>query len=468
MNSRVMDKPIIAVIQHKIIVTKTLDELLTYFHRFLRIAKTKGSKLAIFPEYSGLAVGIPMFPGWRNALLKEAATPKQGFLPKLKGMLAGSAANVMRADLKKSLLMTLSEMPESLFDIYADVFSTLAQQYDMTIVAGSLYFYDAETASIRNASFVFGPDGSLLGRQDQVVPDGETLDVAQPGHGWSPIDTPIGRLGILLGYEALYPEPARVLAYQGAEMLITLAATKLPATYQKIRQATLARCQDNQLYGAVTFLVGEDPFALPESPPFLGRSAILAPLEFTPRFTGVMTELGSAQAEGVVTAELDYPALRAWWEDSETPIRKHMPLEQVGLLTQVYGRALTLDASASLPAPATEEEPSTALEALPVVESDIAETSEPTLEADSQEEFPILTPILPTEPPVIPLEVQEEDSLPQTISSAEEGTSSPEKRKEGLANPVEIAPDIDNEETKTSPGQMQASSEPGEAKPESH
>jgi len=420
-----MDKPIIAVIQHKLLVTKTLDELQTYFHRFLRIAKTKGSDLAVFPEYSGLAVGIPMFPGWRNALLKEAATPKQGILPKLKGMLAGSAANVVRADLKKSLLMTLSEMPESLYDVYVNVFSDLAQQYDMTIVAGSLYVYDVQTASIRNASFVFGPDGSLLGRQDQIVPDAETLENVQPGETWSPIDTPVGRIGILFGHEALYPEPARVLAYQGADMLITLAATKRPATYQKIRQAALARCQDNQLYGGAVFLVGEDPFAAPDAPPFLGRSAIFAPLEFTPRFTGIMTELGSAQAEGVVTAELDYPALHELWETSETPIRKQMPLEQVGLLAQVYGRALTLNASAELPQDASEPETLSAdMDALPMPEED-AEPAEEAPEPETDEEIPILTPILPTEPPIIALEEAETaltDEAEQAVEAVEKET----------------------------------------------
>ncbi|HID34628.1 MAG TPA: hypothetical protein EYP25_08690 [Anaerolineae bacterium] len=400
-----MEKPIIAVIQHKIIVTKTLDELLTYFHRFLRIAKTKGSQLALFPEYSGLAVGIPMFPGWRNALLKEAAAPKRGILPKLKSMLAGGAANVMRADLKKALLMTLQEMPESLYDVYISVFADLAQQYDMTIVAGSLYFYDVETASIRHASFVFGPDGSLLGRHDQVATDAVTLDAVQLGPGWTPIDTPVGRIGLLFGYEVLYPEPARALAYQGAEMLLTLAATKRPATYHKIRQAALARCQENQLYGAAAFLVGEDPFATPDAPPFLGRSAIFAPLEFTPRFTGVMTELGSVQAEGVITAEWDYPALRELWETSDTPIRKRMPLEQVGLLAQVYGRALPLASSSEpLPAP-TDEAARTAL-----LQVEEAEPVEETRIAAPEEDIPIIAPILPTEPPIIALDAPETPS----------------------------------------------------------
>jgi len=415
-----MDKPIVAVIQHKLIVTKSLDELLTYYHRFLRIARTKGSHLAVFPEYSGLAVGIPMFPGWRNALLKEAATPKNGLVAKLKGMLAGGAANVVRADLQKSLRMTLSEMPESLVDIYISVFSDLARQYEMTIVAGSLYTYDVEDGSIRNTSFVFGPDGSLLGQQAQVVKDPDTLDIAQPGSGWQAIDTPVGRIGLMFGYEALYPEPARVLAYQGAEMLLTIAATKRPATYHKIRQGALARCQENQLYGLVSFLVGSDPFAGPDEPVFLGKSAIFAPLDFTPRFSGVMTELGSPQAEGVITAEWDYPALEELWETSETPLRRQMPLEQAGLLAQVYGRALTLDASqqpeliAESNVENLEEESEEGTPLLEAPETPLfveLEEDETTDESTSTEEdiLSVIAPILPTEPPVIALEDPEAD-----------------------------------------------------------
>lgn len=405
-----MDKPIAAVIQHKLIITKSLDELLAYYHRFLRIAKTKGGKLAVFPEFSGLSVGIPMFPGWRNALLKEAATPKQGLFPKLKGMLAGGAANVVRADLQKTLRLTLSDMPESLFDVYVSVFSDLARQYEMTLVAGSLYSYDVKSASIRNTCCIFGPDGSLLGQQAQVVLDPETLDVAQPGEGWRVIDTPAGRIGLLFGYEALYPEPARVLAYQGADMLLTIAATKRPAVYHKIRQGALARCQENQLYGLVSFLVGPDPFAGDDEPVFMGKSAIFAPLDFTPRFTGVMTELGSAQAEGVITAEWDYPALQELWAATETPLRREMPLEQVGLLAQVYGRALTLDASGQLQLPAEEPETDVVAPLLETVEESALApevspdaAAEETASASDDDILSVVAPILPTEPSILSL-----------------------------------------------------------------
>jgi len=443
-----MDKPIVAVVQHKLIISKSLDELLVYYHRFLRIAKTKGSRLIVFPEYSGLAVGVPMFSGWRNALLKEAATPKSGLLPRLKGMLAGGAANVMRADLQKSLRLTLSQMPESLFDIYVSVFSELAKQYEMTIVAGSLYAYDVESGAIRNASYIFGPDGSLLGQQAQVVLEPETLDLAQSATGWQAIDTPVGRIGLLFGPEALYPEPARVLAYQGAEMLITIAAAKRPATYHKIRQGALARCQENQLYGLVSFLAGPDPFAAADTPVFMGKSAIFAPLDFTPRFTGVMTELGSAQAEGVITAEWDYPALHQLWAASETPIRRRMPLEQVGLLAQVYGRALTLDASQQTPLlgeTAAEQAESVPKLAAPAAISEPEDEMAQEVNAEEvmtgeEDILSMFTPILPTEPNVISL------AEPDTNKEAptDENTAD-DVEPIAPASPPEADPEVEDE-----------------------
>ena len=51
------------------------------------------------------------------------------------------------------------------------------------------------------------------------------------------MDTPVGRLGLLFGEEALYPEAGRVLAYQGAELLVILGATTDEVTASYIRQA---------------------------------------------------------------------------------------------------------------------------------------------------------------------------------------------------------------------------------------
>ena len=356
------------------------------------MAKAKGAVLALFPELSGLGSAIPTFSGWRNSLLKKAKGQPTGLWQRTKAKLAGGAANITRADLNQTLVETLSAMPESLHDAYVSGFSNLARQYDMTIVAGSLYELEPRSNTIQNVSLVFGPDGSLLGRQAKAVLSPRDQAVTHPAEGWGVIPTPAGRVGILLGNDALYPEPARILAYQGADMLLTMAAVTRPATYHKIRQAAQARCQENQLYGMVSFLVGPDPFADADAPQFVGKSAIFAPLDFTPRFSGVMVEVGSPLAEGVITAEWDYPALEALWQESDTPLRREMPLLQAGpILANVYGSAVPLADAEQLmleaPAVIVEDEKPEAEETEPATDEALTD--------DDSQPLPALQPLLP-------------------------------------------------------------------------
>jgi predicted amidohydrolase len=288
----------------------------------------------------------------------QSLNPKAGLWDRVKAAMAGSAASVMEADLGQALAEALVRMPESLTEAFVSTYAGLARQFEMGIIVGTLLpggltatFPDG--GRLYNVACVFDAEGHLLGSQAKVVPGADERDLITPGAGWNVIPTPAGRVGLLIGEDALFPEAGRILAYQGADMLLTLAAVRRPVTYQKIRQAALARCQENQLYGMVSFLTGPDPFSSGETPPFVGASAIFAPADFTRHFSGVMIEVGSPLAEGVITAEWDYPALLALWEESETPLRRAMPMLQAGaVLGTIYGRALPLaEAAGQLPIP---------------------------------------------------------------------------------------------------------------------
>ncbi len=376
-----MDRPIVACIQHHLIVPKTADDYPAYLSRFLRMAKAKGAVLALFPELSGIAAAIPTLSGWRNDLLRAAGpslSARPGLWERAKAAMASGAASVVQADLHKSLAAALQAMPESLSDAYAAMFSGLARHYEMTLVAGSLLEVRPDTGDVLNVSVVFGPDGSILGRQAKASLLGRMAGLASAAAGWGVIETPVGRVGVLVGEDVLYPEPARILAYQGADMLLTMAAVNRPATYQKIRQAALARCQENQLYGMVAFLTGPDPFGGSDAPPFVGASSIFAPSDFTPRFSGVMVEIGSPLAEGVITAEWDYPALLELWDESDTPLRRQMPLAQAGsILAGVYARALPLAEAGQLALPEPAPAPLPQLPAPSPVEEAVVEAEQP-------------------------------------------------------------------------------------------
>ena len=76
-----------------------------------------------------------------------------------------------------------------------------------------------------NTSFVFDSDGSLAGRYRKMhIPDDpgfyEKFYFTPGDTGFEPIDTSVGRLGVLVCWDQWYPEAARLMALSGADMLI--------------------------------------------------------------------------------------------------------------------------------------------------------------------------------------------------------------------------------------------------------
>lgn len=352
-----MDKVVVAAVQMRMRLPGTVDEYRDEIRRFLRTAESKHARLVVFPELAGLMLAPALLRDMRTNLLRSAeqgrrkrANPWQ----RIRGGAAGWLASVLKADLRSAAAGLLDVNAQGMWEVYCDLFGGLARDAHLTIVAPSAYLpcqtqQDANT--ITNQCAVFGPSGELLGTQAKVLGSSEDEDLAQRGRTWEVIPTEVGRLGIMLGSDVLYPEVGRLLAYQEAEVLVLQGATASAAAYNKTRAGILARMQDNQLFAVASWLVGHSPLKKSGDAPYQGRSAIFAPQELTPRYNGVLVEMGSAQAEGVVSAEWEYGALRKLWEESETPIRRSRAGEDVDALIVALYTQLR-----ALPAP-TEIEP---------------------------------------------------------------------------------------------------------------
>jgi predicted amidohydrolase len=342
-----LKKVIIACAQQQMRLFETSDGFRREISRFLNMARAKGALLAVFPPLVGVMAASPRVQGFSVRLLKQAAErqrPRSSIWSRTRGAVAESTASLLGASFRKSFTQLLSGDPGGMVADYEGTFSELARAYQLAIVAGSAYVPDAN-GIVRHRTSVFGPDGVLLGRHDKMILSPEDQDLAQPGDAWHVVPTPAGRVGILLGEEALYPEAGRVLAYEGAEILITLAAVGDETLAAHIRHATIARCQDNRCFGLASFLVGRNYIAADEgsAPAFTGKSGIYAPLEMTPRYAGVLVEIGTAEAEGLLTAELDRPKLHWLWTHGSHSVRVSMPMGLFGrYLPALYGSGRTL------------------------------------------------------------------------------------------------------------------------------
>ncbi len=114
---------------------------------------------------------------------------------------------------------------------YQTLFGGLAKEFRVTLVAGSIVLPEPSIidgilkvghGALYNSSVVFGRDGLPIGQpQRQMHPVFNRQDVLQANGGESltVVDTPAGRLGVLIGRDSWYPDNYRLLDDQGAQLV---------------------------------------------------------------------------------------------------------------------------------------------------------------------------------------------------------------------------------------------------------
>ncbi len=439
-----MDKLVVASVQQRMALPRSLDEHRQDVERFFRLAANKRARLIVFPELAGVMLAPPLMGGVQMGLLKRSdwARRRQASLwERVSGSLARATSRLLGVDFRRLLAGMLEMAPESLWQAYMEFYGGLAREFDMTVVAPSAYLPDPLDGVIRNITGVFGPSGELLGYQAKGMLHPEDEGLALAGSEWRVIQTDVGRLGIMLGSDVLYPEVGRLLAYQQAEILVAQGAATEVALYEKLRSGILARMQENQLFGVASFLVGPNPVGRPPRRPFIGRSAILAPQELTPRQSGLLVEMTNYRSESVLTALWDFPALEELWETSDTPLRR-LPLEQAGrLLGELYQKLQQLPSPQEMLAvdQLTAAGPSDDLPEMP--END--PVAEVVGAQHALDELPVLASVTSRWP--LGQEGEEADALDSTLNG---GEAVPEEFLAAAANPPqEATPGIHEDET---------------------
>ncbi len=102
-------------------------------------------------------------------------------------------------------------------------FAALAKELGIVLVTS---LFERRTAGLyHNTAVVFEADGSIAGQYRKMhIPDDpgyyEKFYFTPGDMGFNPIDTSVGRLGVLVCWDQWYPEGARLMALAGAEVLI--------------------------------------------------------------------------------------------------------------------------------------------------------------------------------------------------------------------------------------------------------
>jgi N-carbamoylputrescine amidase len=104
-----------------------------------------------------------------------------------------------------------------------DIFCELAKEFGVVIVTS--LFERRAPGLYHNTAVVFDSDGSIAGKYRKMhIPDDPAFYEKfyfTPGDlGFSPVQTSLGTLGVLVCWDQWYPEAARLMALAGAEILI--------------------------------------------------------------------------------------------------------------------------------------------------------------------------------------------------------------------------------------------------------
>ena len=168
------------------------------------------------------------------------------------GKLAAQGAElIVLQELHNTLYFCQTESVEQ-FDLAEPIpgpstrfYGELAKQHGVVIVAS--LFEKRATGLYHNTAVVLEQDGSIAGIYRKMhIPDDpayyEKFYFTPGDIGFRPVDTSVGRLGVLVCWDQWYPEAARLMALRGAEILlyptaIGYAAEDEEAEQQRQREA---------------------------------------------------------------------------------------------------------------------------------------------------------------------------------------------------------------------------------------
>ncbi|MBE3574194.1 MAG: hypothetical protein IMW99_01855 [Firmicutes bacterium] len=352
-----MRRIVVAAVQLDLGRTAAQRDFPQVLHRRLASLAARGIQLALLPAGTGLmwwpsAAGNSTRPG-TCPVLRQAEGPAaalglqkngaagQAVPPRFEPRRAAKRREPVSAPLVHTL-PTAADGEKALRD-YLAFLTRSAQELGMFLAGGSTLvpvYPESEKGGTTSANsrlswlhraFVAGPDG-FLASQDQIhVEPLQRVAGWAPGQQLAPIESPLGRLGLLVGRDAWYPEAGRLLVLQGAEILLAPVYLPWSASAWQPTAGLWQLVQQNQVFALEAYPVGTL-----WGQTWQGYSAVHAPVEMTPDDEGYLAQAHAPDQDEDVVAVLDP-------EELQKVLRQYSIFRQFNLalyargLPQVYG-----------------------------------------------------------------------------------------------------------------------------------
>ncbi len=233
------------------------------------------------------------------------------------------------------------DLAESIPGPSTEFYGNLAREHGVVIVTS---LFERRTAGLyHNTAVVIDTDGSIAGKYRKMhIPDDpayyEKFYFTPGDLGFHPVNTSLGCLGILVCWDQWYPEAARLMALQGAELLIYPTAIGFdagdnPEEQQRQREAWTTVMRGHAVANGVPVIavnrVGHevDPSGRTQGIQFWGSSFVAGP-------QGELLYRASETEEEskVITLSLSRSEqVRRWW-----PFLRDRRIDAYGDITNRY------------------------------------------------------------------------------------------------------------------------------------
>jgi predicted amidohydrolase len=161
-----------------------------------------------------------------------------------------------------------------------------------------------------NSAVLVGPDGELLDIYNKVHLRGEERMAFREGFKLPIIPTEIGNIGLMIGYDLAFPEVARSLALDGADLLCVMANWEA-AHIDEWKTYVRARAFENSVFIAAANRIGEDVTLT-----FGGESMVVGPRGQVHASLVSETDPESGEPlEGFAVARIDLDEVRKYREE---------------------------------------------------------------------------------------------------------------------------------------------------------
>lgn len=191
----------------------------------------------------------------------------------------------------------------------------LAAEFEVHILAGSGPV--ALSRGVVNRARLFAPNGATGHQDKQILTPWERRHTPLvPGEGLTVFDTALGRIAVLVCYDAEFPALAKA---HPADLLLIPACTDTPAGQTRVHLAARARALEGQCITAHAALVGDVPgCALVDTNH--GAGGIFAPPDTGYPADGVLAQ-GAMNVPGWTFADIDVAAVSRLRESGDVALR---------------------------------------------------------------------------------------------------------------------------------------------------